>query len=291
MTSEGYAEFEPVPACPLCGSARRRVVDRAASVVRCSACGHRYVHPRPTQAEIQRGYSQPLAYGTWLAEAPDRQRLWQRRFDALFGDVTPGRLLDVGAGIGTFLVVARDAGWEPHGTEVSSTAIDHARASGIELLPGELAAAGVTGPFDAITLWHVLEHVPDPAATLRLCRSLMRDDGRLVVAVPNDGAAATALTSTGNLIRRALRRPPSPRYLVLAPGVESHIQHFDVGSLSRLLRMEDFRVEREEVDDASPVRSRAGQAIFLARVGLTRWTPWNWGRELRVIARPVSAGR
>jgi SAM-dependent methyltransferase len=283
----GYRAFERVGVCPLCGSVRFRVIDETASVVRCSDCGHRFVDPRPTQAEISRGYSLPEAYDTWLVEAAARERLWRRRFTTVFAAVPPGRLLDVGAGVGTFLSIARDAGWEPQGTEVSSTAIEHARELGIILRSGELATAGVEGPFDAITLWHVVEHVQEPAATLRLCRSLLRSDGRLVMAMPNDGGASNALSIAGNAIRRTLRRPQYPRYLVLAPGVESHIQHFDVGSISRLLRAEGFRIDRVDVDDASPTRSRLGRSIFEVRRWLTRWTPWHWGREMLVIARPA----
>ena len=107
--------------------------------------------------------------------------------------------------------------------------------------------------------------------------------------MPNDGGASTALTRVGNIGRRALHRPPSPRYETLAPGVESHIQHFDVDSITRLLGVVGFRVERVGVDDARPSRSGAGRAVFTVRRWLTLVTPWHWGREMLVIARPADA--
>lgn len=229
----------------------------------------------------------PGAYEAWIDQGRERDRLWRRRFESVLGGVRPGRLLDVGAGIGTFLAMARDEGWEPHGTEVSATAISHAATLGIALTRGELESAAVKGPFDAITLWHVLEHVPEPRATLRRCRDLMAQDGRLILAMPNDGGPGMVMTRVGDLVRRVLRRTRSPRYLVLAPGVESHIQHFDVGSITRLLRSEGLRVERLDVDDASPTRSRLGGLVFRVRRFLTRRTPWHWGREMLIVARPT----
>lgn len=285
-----YHAFERVDRCPVCSSSDRSSLE--ASVVRCLGCGHRYVDPRPTQAEIARGYSLPTSYDDWIEAADDRHAMWQRRFDRVLGRVSPGRLLDVGAGIGTFLAIARDHGWSIDGTEVSTTAIARAQElHHIEIRPGLVEDVAPEGPCDAICLWHVIEHLPDPDGTLRFCHGLLADHGTIILAMPNDGRSAWALAGIGNTVRRLLGRQPSPRYLQLRPGVESHIQHFDERSMRRLLTQAGFTVRTITVDDASPRRSRVGALAFRARVLMSRVTPWNFGREMLVIAgRSAVAG-
>jgi SAM-dependent methyltransferase len=227
----------------------------------------------------------PAAYDDWIADAAEREALWRRRFDRVLGGITPGRLLDVGAGIGTFLAIARDHGWTVEGTEVSSTAIDHAaRRYGIALELGMLGGTGLTGPYDAISLWHVLEHIPDPRATIRRCRELLVDGGLLVMAMPNDGTAAWLPTALANAARSLAGRSRTPRYEQLRPGRESHIQHFAPATIRRLLAEEGFRGGVDGVDDAAPRRSRRGALAYNIRRLLTVVTPWNFGREMLLVA-------
>lgn len=254
-------------------------------VVRCRGCGHRYVDPRPTQEEVARGYSLPTAYADWLQSADARSAMWRRRFDRVLADLPAGRLLDVGAGIGTFLAIAHDHGWAVEGTEVSTTAIGHAREQyAITIRRGLLEEAAPPKPYEAISLWHVIEHVPDPVATLRFCHSLLAEHGRIILAMPNDGGAAWALTAAGNVVRRALRRSPTHRYERLLPGVESHIHHFDQASIQRLLTASGFSVDWITVDDAAPQRRRLGSLAFATRRLMSNATPWNFGREMLVCA-------
>ena len=280
-----YLAWESVDVCPICASADHTVVDAVAAVVRCASCGHRFVDPRPTQQEIARGYSLPTTYDDWIADSEARAAMWRRRFGRTLGADLPGRVLDVGAGIGTFLAVARDHGWSVAGTEVSTTAIDRARQlHEITICCGLVEEAAPAGPFDVVCLWHVIEHLPNPGGTLTFCRSLLGEHGKIVLALPNDGEPVWALTRIGNAARRLLGRAPSRRYDQLRPGVESHIQQFDPRSIRRLLSERGFIVDEISVDDASPERSRLGAWAFVARRLLSRGTPWNFGREMLVMA-------
>jgi len=285
-TPPRYLAWERVDVCSICASKSRSAIDEEASVVRCRDCGHRYVDPRPTQGEITRGYSISTAYDAWIEAAGPRYSMWQRRYDLVLADLPPGRLLDVGAGIGTFLSIAQVRGWSVDGTEVSSTAIARGKElHDVVIRLGMLEDVAPSGPYDAISLWHVIEHLPDPGATLRLCREILSETGVIILAMPNDGGAAWALTRLANVVRRILGRPASPRYLVLRPGVESHLQHFDQQSIRRLLEQCGFIIDRISVDDANPVRSQFGVVAFGARRLLSRVTPWNFGREMLVTGR------
>jgi 2-polyprenyl-3-methyl-5-hydroxy-6-metoxy-1,4-benzoquinol methylase len=282
-----YVAWESVDVCPICASADRSIVDAQASVVRCGVCGHRYVDPRPTQQEIAQSYSLPTAYKDWIWDAVAREAMWVRRFDRVLGAEPPGRLLDVGAGIGTFLAIARDRGWSVDGTEVSTSAIVKAHERhNIAVRLGLVQEAAPQGPYNVICLWHVLEHLPNPGETLQVCRQLMGEHSLLVLAMPNDGDATWVPTMISNAVRRSLGRAQSHRYQRLRPGAESHIQHFDPRSIRLLLSLRGFDVKFVGVDDANPRRSRLGVMTFAARQLLSRITPWNFGREMLVIAEP-----
>ncbi|MHB9091376.1 MAG: class I SAM-dependent methyltransferase, partial [Chloroflexota bacterium] len=110
-------------------------------------------------------------------------------------DLAEPRLLDVGCGAGLFLRQAQTAGWQARGIEPSASAVAYARGRfGLEIHLGTLADAPLAGEtFDIITLWHVLEHTPDPVATLRQGAGLLAPGGMLLVAVPNFGSLEALL--------------------------------------------------------------------------------------------------
>jgi 2-polyprenyl-3-methyl-5-hydroxy-6-metoxy-1,4-benzoquinol methylase len=98
-----------------------------------------------------------------------------------------GRLLDIGCGGGDFLRVLRQQApeWQLMGIEPGRQAVTTARQMGLSVQQGTLETASLPyEQWDAITLWHVLEHVPDPLHTLRQIRQKLAPDGRLYLAVP-----------------------------------------------------------------------------------------------------------
>jgi 2-polyprenyl-3-methyl-5-hydroxy-6-metoxy-1,4-benzoquinol methylase len=101
-----------------------------------------------------------------------------------------GRLLDVGCGNGLFLDHMRHLGWEVVGVEPDEEAAFVAREKlGLEVFQGSLEEAKFSdGHFDAITMNHVIEHVPDPIGLLKECRRVLRLGGKLIVATPNVGS-------------------------------------------------------------------------------------------------------
>ena len=96
----------------------------------------------------------------------------------------PGSLLDVGCGTGEFLRTMAAAGWAVSGVEPSEAAAGCAREFTVHR--GGLADAGFgPGAFDAVTLWQVLEHLPDLPGELGRIRAGLKDDGVLIISVPN----------------------------------------------------------------------------------------------------------
>jgi SAM-dependent methyltransferase len=93
------------------------------------------------------------------------------------------KLLDIGCGDGTFLLHAQQQGWQVAGTELKP---DIARRAGLDIRT-TVAELAELGPFDCITLWHSLEHMADPVATLRSAAALLQPGGFALIAVPDAG--------------------------------------------------------------------------------------------------------
>ena len=177
-------------ACPLCANTGSRVIESPEEefrVLRCLACGFTFVHPQPDAHYLAQNYSEEY-YSPWMGtQSRARERMWKKRLailDSFAGK--KGSLLDAGCGEGAFLAAALDAGWKVSGTEISAFACAKAFKQGLDVRRGQLPELGLdAGSFDAITAWHVLEHVPDPMAFLKEARRLIREDGVLVLAIPN----------------------------------------------------------------------------------------------------------
>ena len=97
-----------------------------------------------------------------------------------------GDLLDVGAGTGAFSKIMKNAGWTVTGLEPDDTARKNALdINGLQLIAPENLYQFSPNSFDAITMWHVLEHVHDLNGYLEKYYSILKQEGRLIIAVPN----------------------------------------------------------------------------------------------------------
>jgi SAM-dependent methyltransferase len=226
------AEVRPPGACPACGrplAAWRTVpgsdpaLPGSYELARCRACGTAVtLAPVPAEAHESGAYGGGAPRGSRLAapllRAFDRRRLAQL---ARAGAVTPGRLLDVGAGRGRFVAHARAAGWYAHGIEPSQRGVDGAAGRGVKLVRAGIDDAEVPpGSLDAATLWHVLEHLDDPGAALERIATWLRPGGMLLVGVPN--------------LASVQARVGGARWYHL--DVPRHRTHFTVKGLETLLR-------------------------------------------------------
>ena len=92
-------------------------------------------------------------------------------------------VLDFGAGTGDFLKICKNNNWRVLGIEPSAEARENAVKKGVHLKENLLDVTNQK--FDVITLWHVLEHVENLKNTIKVLKSLLQPEGRIVVAVPN----------------------------------------------------------------------------------------------------------
>jgi len=104
--------------------------------------------------------------------------------------ITKGHILDVGTGTGFFLNEMKEYGWQAAGTEKSSDARTFAKKEfNLDNLPSENLFTLKEKSFDAITLWHVLEHIHQLNENMETFSRLLNKDGKLIIAVPNHNSS------------------------------------------------------------------------------------------------------
>jgi glycosyltransferase involved in cell wall biosynthesis/SAM-dependent methyltransferase len=264
-------DLAPRP-CPFCGEAAGRPVLRGSgrAVIACAGCGTYRRHPAPDPEALSRYYSDDYA-ARFLAGSDHPRR--RAMFASLLKRLGPGRgrrLLDLGAGSGLFVRMAREAGWEADGTELSTESRawahrhhDVALRDPAEPLPG--------GRYDVVSLLNVLDQAPDPAALLRAARAVLRPGGRLLLRVPNAALHVRWIRATARLGWGSLA--------VL------HGYGFTPASLRAALLAQGFRVlalRNAAVAEGAGVLAQFGPLSGLIRGALA---------VLAGIASGVSAGR
>jgi ubiquinone/menaquinone biosynthesis C-methylase UbiE len=289
-------EIETLSECMVCGSRAVEALDADAALSRCKSCGYVFDNPRPTLNEIVRFYSKPTKYNSWLSEEEARTKLWTRRLRKMRRVARPGNLLDVGAGTGQFLHLARNDFTQVCGTEVSSSAVAIANEKyGLELLHGTLESLSLPSEsFDNITAFHVLEHVPNPKAMIERCFSLLRSHGVLVVAVPNDfrpfkSRVRAAFGQLGLKRYRGVTRFGLRRIQLDGSMAEVHLSHFTPRVLRSLVEFCGFKVVRTSVDPYHvPVKGLAGlrrEARYIRSVAFYAVTRVNLYDAVWMVAR------
>lgn len=256
---------EVVPVCNVCGSDRIRKLDTEFNFCRCDSCGYVFDNPRPSFVEISAFYSQAGKYDVWLKEEQARDTLWKRRVKKLSQYRPKGSLLDIGAGYGQFLHHAQPLFREVTGTEVSESGVALAKEKyGLSLLAGQVEELDLPPQsFDTITLFHVLEHVPDPAMLISRCQSMLSAQGILIIAVPNDMLAWTSkIKKIGKKLGIGSFQKFSPKLGISRAGAsrEIHLSHFTPAVLRQLLENSGLHIMEESLD---PYYVSRGVRLFL----------------------------
>jgi SAM-dependent methyltransferase len=188
------------PRCPLCGSESQSGLApfNGYDMSECQACSFVYTPLREIPREqYEAVYADEPDYQLMVNDAVKtaagekglRQLSWFKRkaIEWLEGEASGRRLLEVGSGPGTFLLVAKRRGWDVKGVEPTQLAADKASSLGVETFNGLIEDFAATEPekFDAVVSFEVIEHVPDVLRMLRAIRSVLKPGGVFVFSVPN----------------------------------------------------------------------------------------------------------
>ena len=136
------------------------------------------------------------------------------------------QILDIGAGTGDFLNTAKNKGWKIEGVEPNTHAKALARQKGIDLHFNTTDFESQS--FDVITMWHVLEHIPDVENQIKELKRLIKPNGYVIIAVPN-------FKSYDALYYKSFWA---------AYDVPRHLWHFSKNSIQKLFKEEGFSLEK-----------------------------------------------
>ncbi|MFO0625756.1 MAG: class I SAM-dependent methyltransferase [Polyangiales bacterium] len=223
--------------CRLCdgGCATRFSVD-GYDIARCGRCDLEFVWPTPPPVAVRAVYDDGyftagrFGYDDYFGrERAVAHRKAQTRLERLAAlGLRAGRVLDVGCAAGYFLEVAQQQGWSVEGVERSAEARTHAP----DAVRGAIreSADGLSGAFDAITFWDVLEHLDAPDEALRQYAKLLAPDGVLGIVVPVLGNVNTRLAPR----TWDQYKPPE------------HLWYFSPRAMRAMLAAQGFRVVHEE---------------------------------------------
>lgn len=206
------------------------------NIVRCGQCGFHFTNPLPSLERLGDYYKSE----EYISHSNTNKGLISKLYHlvrnyTLKGKlrlvsryVSRGTILDYGCGTGMFLNTCKVAGWQSIGIEPDAGARKIATEMGLEVFENKerLFAEKDKIRFDAISLWHVLEHVPDLNETIQLLLAHLKEGGSLFVAVPN---------------HRSEDAQHYQRYWA-AYDVPRHLYHFDRESMQSLMSKHGLRL-------------------------------------------------
>jgi SAM-dependent methyltransferase len=181
--------------CILCGQCGWRtdlagvldyLTDEHFDIQHCESCGLRVTHPMPAADQIDRYY--PARYRGNRHGFTGRLRVILRRraIEACFPPGFRGRLLDVGCGDGAFVLEMKNRGWTVCATEIDIATVARLRAADVDAkIPRDAEAQGFGERFDAVTCWHVMEHVERPDQVARWVAGQLKAEGVFQATVPD----------------------------------------------------------------------------------------------------------
>ena len=172
------------------------VSQKSFQIWQCSQCSLRFTQDVPDEKNIGSFYQS----GDYISHSDTKKGIINRLYHSVRNitlkqkrkwvqtatGLPTGMLLDIGAGTGAFAAEMNKSGWKVTALEPDATARNVAKTKyNLPLLPAEDLFAQTAETFDAITLWHVLEHVHQLNEYLQTFQSILKNSGRLLIAVPN----------------------------------------------------------------------------------------------------------
>ena len=192
--------------CPVCNGSEFKntiickdylVSQESFVIVECQKCKFSFTNPRPIESELSRFYNSDeyISHNSSGRNLINSVYKIARHF-TLRGKLnlvkkvknsSSKQILDVGCGTGDFLNLCNRKGWKSYGVEPNDKARTKASIFNKNKVVANISEID-TNNFDIITLWHVLEHIPDLNKTIDNLKEILSSKGKLIVAVPNNSS-------------------------------------------------------------------------------------------------------
>lgn len=239
-------KLETLTNCPICGSSSYRthliakdhtVSKQTFDITGCNGCEFLYTNPRPDANSLGAYYESEEYISHSNTNKGLINSLYQsirnitlkQKLGLINSNCKKGSILDIGSGTGEFLNTCKKNGWNTFGIEPS----DIGRSScinkyGLDVRPESELAVFNNQTFDAITLWHVLEHVPNLQERVQEIKRILKKDGTLIIAVPNPSSHDAS----------------KYKEFWAAYDVPRHLYHFKPLDIKNLFSKHGFKIEK-----------------------------------------------
>lgn len=181
--------------CGICGASdtKRLYTIKGFNIVKCRSCGFVYVNPRIANEELSTLYSsdyfrnREFGYLDYEATAHLRKKSFERWYKDIKPFLAPekGSALDIGCASGYFLEVLQNDGWKVEGIELDPRTIEVLKTKNIPAYTNTFDTFSSDKKYHLITLFDVLEHLPDIEDTFKRLSSLLHADGAIALITPN----------------------------------------------------------------------------------------------------------
>lgn len=222
--------------CPICESKDVRFFSqkKGYSLYKCQNCKLLFISPVPASLDVYddsyfSGAEKGFGYVDYDADKEPMIPVFNKYLDLVNSlGVKTGTLLDIGAATGFFIDLAKKRGFTVKGVELSDYAAKKGREKGLDVFTGDLHSAHYRdGQFDVITMFDVIEHVPDPVGFISEASRILKKDGLLLINTPD----------AESLWAKVL----GPRWQLIMP--PEHIHYFSPRNLGDYLSKNGYRVE------------------------------------------------
>lgn len=275
-----------VVACRVCKSTTEEFFVGSTALLRCTACDATYLRSMPDHDALREHYENSYVVSTDDFAATEIRRITtlpeQLRLVSVLNRYLPppANVLDIGCDKGYFLDEARRYGYHCAGIEPSLVARAYCEAIGLTIYP-DLSSLAPNERFDAIVMWHSLEHFTDPLGTLQKINTLLSPGGMLFIRVPDFNSFWRKLFGERWIWFQPHNHyfqftPSSLRFVIEASGFE--ILSIRSQRPSTLLTLRAFRTGRKAIK-----RSFGISTSFRKRLG--RLYEYITGIELFAIAK------
>ncbi len=156
----------------------------ASYLVKCAECTFVFAQKIPTERELDDHYSKTYTREDYLS--PITVKRYHQLLDRFEAYRSTNKILDVGCGVGYFLDVAKERGWEVYGTEFTDESMKINSAKGFKMHQGKLNANNYeSNSFDIVTSFEVIEHIHNPREEITQVKTILRSGGLFYCTTPN----------------------------------------------------------------------------------------------------------
>jgi 2-polyprenyl-3-methyl-5-hydroxy-6-metoxy-1,4-benzoquinol methylase len=236
--------MKKISTCPLCGKSDILpylktkdyfLTNESFTISKCGYCGLLFTNPVPSEKDLEKYYLSDEYLSHSKAKKGAFSKIYniirnysiRKKYQLISGFVTKGSILDIGCGTGETLKYFSDNGWLTKGIEPS----DNARTFAVEKLglsveEEEYISTINSKSYDVVTMWHVLEHVSQLNERMQQLKKIVKDDGVVIIALPNYKSWDTQYFSEK----------------WAAWDVPRHLYHFSKDTFSKLAQKHDLKI-------------------------------------------------